>query len=194
MTVKLDYVWLDGHTQKNLRSKIRFEEIKVNSKGTLNLKDIPRWSFDGSSTQQASSDNSDLILKPVKVVKNPLSTKNEQYDSFIVLCEVLDTDGKLLTPNTVSTQLDQHVSSIGMEAVTAEDIRNYVREQMTELGNNELAAQVVDQAEAIPTSRVSLEDQVVAQATLMERWSYRLQEIVLEGGTTLGDTPLSNSH
>lgn len=106
----------------------------------------------------------------------------------------LDTDGKLLTPNTVSIQLDQHVSSIGMEAVTAEDIRNYVREQMTELGNNELAAQVVDQAEAIPTSRVSLEDQVVAQATLMERWSYRLQEIVLEGGTTLGDTPLSNSH
>ena len=52
----------------------------------------------------------------------------------------------------------------------------------------------MDQAEAIPTSRVSLEDQVAAQATLMERWSYRLQEIVLEGGTTLSDTPLSNSH
>ena len=51
------------------------------------------------------------------------------------------------------------MSSIGMETVTAEDIRNYVREQMTELGNNELAAQVVDQAEAISTSRVSLEDQ-----------------------------------
>ena len=61
-----------------------------------------------------------------------------------------------------------------MEAVTAEDIRNYVREQITELGNNELAAQVMDQAEAIPTSRVSLEDQVVAQAMLKERWSYRL--------------------
>ena len=106
----------------------------------------------------------------------------------------LDANGKLLTPNTVSIQLDQHVSSNSMEAVTAEDIRSYVREQMTELGNNELAAQVVDQAEAIPTSRVSLKDQVVAQATLMERWSYRLQEIVLEGGTALGDTPLSNSH
>ena len=74
----------------------------------------------------------------------------------------LDADGKLLTPNTVSIQLDQHVSSISMEDVTAEDIWNYVREQMTELGNNELAAQVVDQAEAIPTCRVSLEDQVAA--------------------------------
>ena len=106
----------------------------------------------------------------------------------------VDGDGILLTPKTVATQLDQHVSSIGMEAVTAEDIRNYVRGQMSELGNVELAAQVVDQAEAISTNRVSLEDQVAAQATLMERWSYRLQEIVLEGGTTLGDTPLSNSH
>ena len=53
---------------------------------------------------------------------------------------LLDADGKLLTPNNVAIQLDQHVSSINMETVTAEDIRNYVREQMTELGNNELAA------------------------------------------------------
>ena len=53
---------------------------------------------------------------------------------------LLDADGKLLTPNNVTIQLDQHVSSINMETVTAEDIRNYIREQMTELGNNELAA------------------------------------------------------
>lgn len=106
----------------------------------------------------------------------------------------LNADGVLLTPESISIQLDEHVSSIGMEPVTAEDIRNYVRGQMTELGNAELAGQVVDQAEAISTSRVSLEHQVAAQATLMEHWSYRLQEIVLEGGTTLGDTPLSNSH
>ena len=81
-----------------------------------------------------------------------------------------------------------------MESVTPEDIRDYVRNQMTELGNAELAAQVVDQASAIPSARVPLERQVVAQTVLLEQWSYRLQEIVLEGGTTLGDTPLSNSH
>ena len=51
----------------------------------------------------------------------------------------LDADGKLLTPNNVAIALAPHVSSINMETVTAEDIRNYVREQMTELGNNELA-------------------------------------------------------
>ena len=137
-------------------------------------------------TKQQSSTAWDLTIPEWVLTWLPKSTLGSGV--------FLDADGKLLTPNTVSIQLDQHVSSIGMEAVTAQDIRNYVREQMTELGNNELAAQVVDQAEAIPTSRVSLEDQVVAQATLMERWSYRLQEIVLEGGATLGDTPLSNSH
>ena len=106
----------------------------------------------------------------------------------------LNTTGEPLTSDAVTNQLSQHVSSIYMESVTPEDIRDYVRNQMTELGNAELAAQGVDQASAIPSARVPLEHQVVAQTVLLEQWSYRLQEIVLEGGTTLGDTPLSNSH
>ena len=106
----------------------------------------------------------------------------------------LNRTGEPLTSDAVTNQLSQHVSSIYMESVTPEDIRDYVRNQMTELGNAELAAQVVDQASAIPSARVPLEHQVVAQTVLLEQWSYRLQEIVLEGGTTLGDTPLSNSH
>lgn len=106
----------------------------------------------------------------------------------------LNRTGEPLTSDAVTDQLSQHVSSIYMESVTPEDIRDYVRNQMTELGNAELAAQVVDQASAIPSARVPLEHQVVAQTVLLEQWSYRLQEIVLEGGTTLGDTPLSNSH
>lgn len=65
---------------------------------------------------------------------------------------------------------------------------------MTELGNEELAAQIVDQAGAISTTRFPIEQQAAAQTMLLEGWSYRLQEIVLEGGATLGDTPLSNSH
>ena len=106
----------------------------------------------------------------------------------------LNRTGEPLTSDAVTDQLSQHVSSIYMESVTPEDIRDYVRNQMTELGNAELAAQVVDQASAIPSARVPLEHQVAAQTVLLEQWSYRLQEIVLEGGTTLGDTPLSNSH
>lgn len=106
----------------------------------------------------------------------------------------LNRTGEPLTSDAVTNQLSQHVSSIYMESVTPEDIRDYVRNQMTELGNAELAAQVVDQASAIPSARVPLEHQVAAQTVLLEQWSYRLQEIVLEGGTTLGDTPLSNSH
>ncbi len=106
----------------------------------------------------------------------------------------LNRTGEPLTSDAVTNQLSKHVSSIYMESVTPEDIRDYVRHQMTELGNAELAAQVVDQASAIPSARVPLERQVAAQTVLLEQWSYRLQEIVLEGGTTLGDTPLSNSH
>tara|TARA_Y100001960_G_C14684109_1_gene832810 strand:- start:815 stop:1366 length:552 start_codon:yes stop_codon:yes gene_type:complete len=102
--------------------------------------------------------------------------------------------GEPLTSDAVTNQLSKHVSSIGMECVTPEDIRDYVRNQMAEIGNAELAEQIVDQASAIPLARVPLERQVAAQTVLLEQWSYRLQEIVLEGGATLGDTPLSNSH
>ena len=102
--------------------------------------------------------------------------------------------GEPLTSDSVTEQLSAHVSSISMEPVTPEDIRDYVRSQMTELGNEELAAQIVDQAGAIPTTRFPIEQQAAAQTMLLEGWSYRLQEIVLEGGATLGDTPLSNSH
>jgi len=137
-------------------------------------------------SKAAAHESWDLMIPQWVITWLPKSTKCTGV--------FLNTTGEPLTSDAVTDQLSQHVSSIYMESVTPEDIRDYVRNQMTELGNAELAAQVVDQASAIPSARVPLEHQVVAQTVLLEQWSYRLQEIVLEGGTTLGDTPLSNSH
>ena len=56
---KAEYIWLDGHkpTQK-LRSKTKASsEIEK-------VEDLPRWGFDGSSTNQAEGENSDRMLKP----------------------------------------------------------------------------------------------------------------------------------
>ena len=92
-----EYIWIDGQTPTGkLRSKTRLLEVGER----LSVKDIPVWGFDGSSTEQASADQSDCILKPVKVCKNPLrlsgdSTGNStiEYNSVLVLCEVLNADG-----------------------------------------------------------------------------------------------------
>lgn len=147
------------------------------------------------------------IDEETRVWRRPNTTTRESWDLMIpewVMTWLpkstahtgvfINGTGEPLTSDSVTEQLSAHVSSISMEPVTPEDIRDYVRSQMTELGNEELAAQIVDQAGAIPTTRFPIGQQAAAQTMLLEGWSYRLQEIVLEGGATLGDTPLSNSH
>ncbi|MCB0501703.1 MAG: glutamine synthetase beta-grasp domain-containing protein, partial [Bacteroidetes bacterium] len=60
---KLEYIWLDGsEPTQGLRSK-----TKVEKDFSGKLKDCPIWSFDGSSTNQASGGASDCLLKPVAI-------------------------------------------------------------------------------------------------------------------------------
>ena len=52
--MKFEYVWLDGYKpEATLRSKVKIDDY------------ADLWSFDGSSTQQATGDKSDCILNPV---------------------------------------------------------------------------------------------------------------------------------
>ena len=81
---KLEYIWLDGYSPQNIRSKIKI----INSNGDLKLKDIPDWSFDGSSTKQALGNVSDCILKPVRLYNNSFDAPDHWDSSYFVLCEV----------------------------------------------------------------------------------------------------------
>ena len=84
--VKLDYVWLDGYKPtQSMRSKLKVVDTK---KFKGKLEDCPMWSFDGSSTMQASGSKSDCLLKPVRLFKDPT-----RKDGFLVICEVLNSDG-----------------------------------------------------------------------------------------------------
>lgn len=87
MLSQATYIWIDGArpTQK-LRSKVR---IFKHPEGPLSLEDLPLWGFDGSSTYQAEGRTSDLILKPVNFVMDPLSDPG----NYLVLCEVMNPDG-----------------------------------------------------------------------------------------------------
>jgi glutamine synthetase len=81
---KLEYIWLDGYKPtQSLRAKTK---IVKNFGGTLG--ECPMWSFDGSSTQQASGGSSDLLLKPVAIYPDP-----QRKNAYIVMTEVLNADG-----------------------------------------------------------------------------------------------------
>ena len=94
LKTKAEYIWLDGHkpTQK-LRSK-----TKVIGGSIEKVEDLPKWGFDGSSTNQAEGENSDCMLKPVYMVPDPIRGDN----SLLVMCEVLNADGTVHASNTRS--------------------------------------------------------------------------------------------
>lgn len=81
---KLEYIWLDGYKPtQTLRSK-----TKIVSDFSGKLEDVPMWSFDGSSTEQAEGNSSDCLLKPVALYPDP-----GRRDGWLVMTEVLNADG-----------------------------------------------------------------------------------------------------
>ena len=69
MVYKAEYLWLDGsQPSARLRSK-----TKIVPDG----EEPPIWGYDGSSTQQASGNNSDVVLRPVLTVPDPLRGENK---------------------------------------------------------------------------------------------------------------------
>ena len=88
-----EYIWVDG-SGNNVRSKARTLNSKISS-----VEEIPDWNYDGSSTEQAPSGNSEVILKPVNYYPDPF----RGGDNILVLCETLRYDlktGDLFPTNT----------------------------------------------------------------------------------------------
>jgi glutamine synthetase len=89
MAYRAEYIWIDGQKPTALlRSK-----TKVVPTG----EEPPIWGFDGSSTEQAPGDNSDCVLRPVRIVPDPI----RGGDDVLVMCEVLNTD---MTPHESNTR------------------------------------------------------------------------------------------
>jgi len=74
MKTVLEYVWLDAN--EHLRSKTKVADGDINK-----LEQVPDWSYDGSSTDQAPGDHSDCTLIPVKLYHNPF-----QPAGWLVMC------------------------------------------------------------------------------------------------------------
>jgi glutamine synthetase len=93
---KLEYIWLDGYEPlQSIRSKTK---VLDSSKFSGKLEECPIWAFDGSSTQQAPGGSSDCLLKPVYLCEDP-TRKN----GYVVMCEVLSSDGKPHSSNGRAT-------------------------------------------------------------------------------------------
>jgi glutamine synthetase len=72
-----EYVWIDG-SGITLRSKAKTITKKIEK-----LEDLPEWNYDGSSCYQASTHNSEVIMKPVAYYPDPFRAG----DNYIVMTE-----------------------------------------------------------------------------------------------------------
>ena len=99
----IDYVWIGGRGE--LRSKTRVLYEQINS-----LQDIPLWNYDGSSTNQADDDNSEVFIIPRRLFPCPFRS-----GGLIVLCDTYLPDQTPAPYNhrvqaqiIFDTYLDQH--------------------------------------------------------------------------------------
>lgn len=112
MKALLEYVWVDGTGGVRSKNKI----IDIDPAVGLSIKTIPSWSFDGSSTGQADTSFSDVILKPVDWYIDPFQTEavaemikiNPSLtgtQAFIILCDTW----------TVSKSLEEKLRNVHIE-------------------------------------------------------------------------------
>ena len=90
MAYRAEYLWIDGsEPTREIRSK-----TKILADGA----EPGIWGYDGSSTNQATGDNSDVVLKPVFQCPDPI----RGGDNILVLCETLLTSD--MSPHPTNTR------------------------------------------------------------------------------------------
>lgn len=88
MQTIVEYVWLGGNSE--LRSKARVFNCDIET-----VADVSTWNYDGSSTGQASGNDSEVIIVPVAMFRDPIRKQNHK----LVLCETFRPDGTPLENN-----------------------------------------------------------------------------------------------
>lgn len=83
-----EYVWIDGY--QGLRSKGR-----VLPKVPSSVADLPEWNYDGSSTNQAPGEDSEVILKPQVYYPCPFRGK----PNILVMCDTYTPKNEPLPTN-----------------------------------------------------------------------------------------------
>jgi len=88
--VLAEYVWIGG-SGSDLRSKTRTLE-----RAPTSVEDLPEWNFDGSSTGQAPGHDSEVIMRPRAIFRDPFRRGRH----ILVLCDCYTPGGEALEGNT----------------------------------------------------------------------------------------------
>jgi glutamine synthetase len=95
----LEYVWPDAAGDP--RSKTRVVKLEWHVSCIITDPGRWEWSFDGSSTGQATGTDSDVLIRPVALYKNPFYKNSPGTSAWLVLCDCYNKDG---TPHATNSR------------------------------------------------------------------------------------------
>lgn len=113
----IEYIWLDCNQTTRSKTKVmKFDLNLINDNPNLLLEYLPTWNFDGSSTGQATTRDSEILLKPIKCV---LDSFRREKNCFLVLCECMNIDGAPNKFNTraLASQIFNHENAKSLEPI-----------------------------------------------------------------------------
>ena len=100
----IEYIWIDANNQ--LRGKTKIIDYKVDF-----VNDLPNWNFDGSSTEQADGNDSEVVLKPRALFNDPFRGNSNHK---LVLCDTytpddipLQTNHRIWTNNIFNQKIEE---------------------------------------------------------------------------------------
>mmetsp|Transcript_15765 Transcript_15765/g.31719 ORF Transcript_15765/g.31719 Transcript_15765/m.31719 type:complete len:350 (-) Transcript_15765:309-1358(-) len=83
-----EYVWIDGFYKMRSKGRTMFKPV-------ADATELPEWNYDGSSTGQAPGQDSEVILKPQAIFKDPFRLG----DNILVLCDCYTPGGEPIPTN-----------------------------------------------------------------------------------------------
>ena len=94
MVVVAEYIWLGGNSELRSKTKV-LHNLELNCDSVVELNQLPDWNYDGSSTGQASGDDSEVIIKPKFVCPCPF----RRSSGILVLCDTYKPSDEPLSNN-----------------------------------------------------------------------------------------------
>lgn len=94
------YIWLGGDN-----------ELRCKTRTLYSMNNIPEWNYDGSSTNQASGNNSEVKLLPVSIFKDPF----RKGKNILVWCETRDVKDNSPIPTNTRYQCNQNMEKVKCE-------------------------------------------------------------------------------
>ena len=99
VVVTAEYIWLGGCNEFRSKSRVMHLECK----DVRDVASYPEWSYDGSSTKQASGNDSEVLLRPCAIFTDPFVNVST---GVLVICDTYYPNGKPLSNNHRASALE----------------------------------------------------------------------------------------